>query len=75
MRRLNLIHRSPYILGGSPVFRGTRVPVRTLLDYLEEGMSLDQFLKDFPTVTHKQAVQIIEILKRGLLKKRYESVA
>jgi uncharacterized protein (DUF433 family) len=48
--------RSPEILGGTPVFNGTRVPVKTLIDYLEVSDSLDVFLQDFPTVSREQAV-------------------
>lgn len=62
-----VIHRSPEILGGTPVFVGTRVPVQTLIDYLEEGKSLDEFLEDFPTVSHHQAAEALEDLKKALL--------
>lgn len=51
-----IIHSDPDILGGTPVFVGTRVPVKTLLDYLEAGDSLDEFLDHFPSVTREQAV-------------------
>jgi|GEM_PF-1719289 len=51
-----LIDQSKEILGGTPVFAGTRVPVRALFDYLEEGQSLNEFLKDFPRVTPAQAL-------------------
>ena len=54
------IHSNPEILGGTPVFLGTRVPVRALIDYLEGGDSLDQFLSDFPSVTREQAVAALE---------------
>ena len=54
------IHSDPRILGGAPVFVGTRVPVRALIDYLEGGDSLDQFLSDFPSVTREQAVAAVE---------------
>jgi uncharacterized protein (DUF433 family) len=54
------------ILGGTPVFRGTRVPVKNLLDYLTAGDTLDQFLDDFPTVKREQAVAALE-LARDLL--------
>jgi uncharacterized protein (DUF433 family) len=50
------IHCDPEILGGVPVFVGTRVPLRNLIDYLEGGYSLDEFLKDFPTVSREQAL-------------------
>jgi uncharacterized protein (DUF433 family) len=62
-----LINRDPDILGGMPVFRGTRVPVQNLLDYLAEGQALDAFLDDFPAVTREQAVDVLEVLKRVLV--------
>ena len=51
---------------GTPVFRGTRVPVSALLDNLEVGVSLDEFLENFPSVTRKQAVQVLEYFKATL---------
>jgi len=48
---------------GTPCFTGTRVPVQTLLDYIEEGDTLDNFLRDFPTVTREQAIQFLELAK------------
>jgi uncharacterized protein (DUF433 family) len=62
-----LIERSPDILGGVPVFAGTRVPVRSLIDYLEAGDSLNEFLRDFPTVTRQQAVGVLERARDALL--------
>ena len=53
----------PEVLGGTPVFRGTRVPVKNLLDYLAAGDTLDQFLDDFPTVERQQAVAALELAK------------
>lgn len=61
------IERSADILGGTPVFSGTRVPVRTLIDYLEAGDSLNEFLEDFPTVTREQAVAVLEQAREALL--------
>lgn len=58
-----LITRNPNILGGTPVFAGTRVPVDTLFDYLEAGDSLDRFLDHFPSVERAQAVAVLELLK------------
>ena len=55
-----LIERNPEILGGTPVFAGTRVPVRILMEHLEAGDRLDEFLDDFPTVTREQAVALLE---------------
>ena len=56
-----IIVRDPDILGGTPVFRGTRVPFQALLDYLEGGQSLSEFLDDFPTVTREAAVSALEM--------------
>jgi uncharacterized protein (DUF433 family) len=61
------IHSDPDILGGTPVFVGTRVPVQTLLDYLEAGDPLDEFLEDFPSVAKEQAVAVLELAKDMLL--------
>jgi uncharacterized protein (DUF433 family) len=58
------IHSDPDILGGTPVFVGTRVPVRTLLDYLEGGESLDDFLEDFPTVTPGHVIAALEFVNK-----------
>ena len=54
------------ILSGEPVFRGTRVPVSALLDNLEKGVSLDEFLENFPTVKREQAVKVLEFFKGSL---------
>lgn len=61
------IHTDPEIMGGTPVFVGTRVPVQTLMDYLEAGDALDEFLEDFPSVSHEQAVAVLELAKDMLL--------
>ncbi|HXF12420.1 MAG TPA: DUF433 domain-containing protein [Terriglobales bacterium] len=58
-----LITKDPDVLGGTPVFRGTRVPFQNLLDYLESGQTLDEFLDDFPTVTRRIAVEALEHAK------------
>lgn len=55
------------IMHGTPCFTGTRVPVQTLLDYIEEGDTLDNFLRDFSTVTRDQAVQFLELAKQQLI--------
>jgi len=62
-------HRDPEILGGTPVFVGTRVPVQTLLEYLEAGDPLDEFLIDFPSVTREQAIAALELAKDLLLQR------
>jgi uncharacterized protein (DUF433 family) len=54
------VHSDPEILGGTPVFVGTRVPFRNLIDYLERNHSLDEFLDSFPTVSREQAVAALE---------------
>ena len=59
--------RDPDILGGTPVFAGTRVPAQTLIDYLEGGHSLEDFLDDFPTVDRLQAIGVLELLKQVVL--------
>jgi uncharacterized protein (DUF433 family) len=56
----SVITKDPDILGGAPVFRGTRVPFQALLDYLEGGQTLDEFLEDFPTVSRETAVRALE---------------
>lgn len=60
----DVINIDPDILGGTPVFRGTRVPIDSLFDHLEDGVSLDEFLDDFPSVGREQAV---ELMRRGLV--------
>ena len=61
-----LVHCDPDILGGTPVFVGTRVPVRTLLDYLEAGDSLTEFLEDFASVTREQAVAALQLAAKRI---------
>lgn len=56
-----LIDRNPDILGGTPVFSGTRVPLRILMEHLEAGDRLDDFLEDYPTVSPDQAVELLEL--------------
>jgi uncharacterized protein (DUF433 family) len=64
-----LITTSPDRLSGTPVFAGTRVPVQTLIDYLEAGDALDDFLKDFPSVSREHAIAVLELAKSALLTK------
>jgi len=71
----DLINRSDNILGGTPVFAGTRVPVQTLFDYLEEGDTLDEFLEDFPAVSREHAIKVLERMKETFLAQEYESAA
>ena len=61
----SVVHRDPKIQGGVPVFRGTRVPIWNLIDYLEAGDSLEAFLHDFPSVSPEQAVAALEGGRRG----------
>jgi uncharacterized protein (DUF433 family) len=61
MERREVIHTDPEILGGKPVFVGTRVPVRSLYDYLEGGDTLEEFLADFPSVSKAQAIAALEL--------------
>jgi uncharacterized protein (DUF433 family) len=67
MQASDIVHSDPEILGGTPVFVGTRVPVRTLLVYLESGETLEEFLDNFPTVTKEQAIAFLEEAGRALL--------
>jgi len=62
-----IITRSPEILGGTPVFAGTRVPVQTLLDYLAHGESIDEFLEGFPTVKRQQVIAFLEEAKARMV--------
>ena len=64
-----LVTKSPRRLSGTPVFTGTRVPLQTFIDYLEAGDSLEDFLRDFPSVTREHAVAVIELAKSALLEK------
>jgi uncharacterized protein (DUF433 family) len=64
-----LITTSPDRLGGTPIFAETRVPVQTLVDYLEAGDALDDFLADFPSVSREHAVAVLEVAKSALLDK------
>ena len=62
-----VISRAPDVMGGAPVFSGTRVPVQTLLDYLEAGESIDDFLEGFPSVTREQIIAFLEQAKDRLV--------
>ena len=62
----SVIHRDPDILGGTPVFRGTRVPVRILFEHLEAGDGLDVFLADFPSVTRDQVTDVLRMARERL---------
>jgi uncharacterized protein (DUF433 family) len=58
----------PDIVSGTPVFRGTRVPIDALINNLEDGLTLDEFLENFPTVTREQALQVLEFSKNTLMR-------
>jgi uncharacterized protein (DUF433 family) len=64
----DVVEVNPEKLSGTPVFAGTRVPIKNLFDYLEGGESLEDFLKGFPPVTHEQAVAVLEMAEKSLIK-------
>jgi uncharacterized protein (DUF433 family) len=64
--KADVLVRDPEIMGGTPVFAGTRVPVQTLLDYLEAGDSIDEFLTGFPSVTRAQVIEFLQAAKDRL---------
>ena len=70
----DLVEVDPEKMSGTPCFIGTRVPVTHLFDYLEAGDSLDDFLKDFPSVTRDQALGVLELMKKRILTE-YETAA
>lgn len=67
MKDNSVISESKDVLGGTPVFRGTSVPIKNLMDYLAAGQDLDEFLDDFPTVTKGQVKELLEIAKQAVL--------
>ncbi len=66
-KRAKVWHSNPDILGGTPVFIGTRVPVQSLFDYLEGGETLDEFLRQFPSVKREQAIGALDMARDSLL--------
>lgn len=62
----SVVHSDPGILGGTPVFVGTRVPLQNLIDYLAAGDSLDEFLQQFPSVTREQAIAALDLAREAL---------
>jgi len=70
MKKEKVIQRNPDILGGTPVFSGTRVPVQTLVDYLKAGDSIEEFLDGFPTVSRAQAEAFLQIALDSALTER-----
>jgi uncharacterized protein (DUF433 family) len=67
MNQRSLIETNPKKMSGTPVFRGTRVPIQNLFDCIEEGETIDQFLEQFPTVTREQVNGVLELSKERLL--------
>ena len=67
MKTQSVVHSDPEMLGGTPVFIGTRVPIKALIDYIEGGHSLEEFLDDFPTVSRQIAIAALEQAKEHLL--------
>lgn len=74
MNLQDLILTDPEILGGQPVFKGTRVPIETLFDHLESGLSLDDFIDDFPTVSKDKAVAVLEIANKLMTAKNFATL-
>jgi uncharacterized protein (DUF433 family) len=66
-RKPSVVHSDPQVLGGIPVFVGTRVPVQTLFDYLEGGETLEEFLRQFPSVKRDQAIAALDMARDSLL--------
>ena len=75
----SVINIDPEILGGTPVFRGTRVPIESMFDHLGGGVSLDEFLDDFPSVKREQAIEVLglagEVLTSSKFEEIYETIA
>jgi uncharacterized protein (DUF433 family) len=74
MRIQDIVNIDKEILSGQPVFMGTRVPVDSLFDHLEAGISLDEFLDDFPSVTKEQAVGLLEIASKLLTSQKADEI-
>ena len=66
-RPRDIVHSDPDILGGTPVFVGTRVPIQSLFEYLEGGETLDEFLRQFPSVKRDQALTVLDLARTTLL--------
>lgn len=67
MKLATVVHSDPEILGGTPVFIGTRVPVQSLFDHIEAGDSIDDFLEGFPSVKREQVIEVLEEFRKELL--------
>lgn len=70
----NIIEINQKKLGGTPCFNGTRVPIRNLFDYLEEGESIEDFLEDFPPISFQQVESVLELAKQSLLSQYHENL-
>jgi uncharacterized protein (DUF433 family) len=68
-----VVHSDPEVLGGTPVFVGTRVPVQSLFDYLEGGETVDEFLRQFPSVKREQALAALELARNSVLSSAHSS--
>ena len=77
--KIDVITSNPEVMGGAVVFRGTRVPVETLFDHIEDGISIDEFLEGYPSVSRSQVEQVLdlaaEIFSSGRYKQLYEGLA
>ena len=73
MKHASVVHSDPEILSGTPVFVGTRVPLRNLIDYFEGGYSLDEFLDDFPSVKREQTIAALEAAHQALAAGAYSA--
>ena len=71
----SVVHSDPEVLSGTPVFAGTRVPFRALIDYLESGSTMAEFLDDFPTVTREQAIAALEEAGEAVLAHARSTIA
>lgn len=71
------VNINPDIMSGTPVFRGTRVPVQALFDYIETGETLEEFLENFPSVTKAQAITVLEMARKSIMSEKilYENFA
>jgi uncharacterized protein (DUF433 family) len=63
----DIINIDPEVMSGTPVFTGTRVPIKTLFDYVESGKNIDEFFEDFPSVKHSQAIKLLNLAQQLLL--------
>jgi uncharacterized protein (DUF433 family) len=70
----SVINIDPEILGGTPVFRGTRVPIESMFDHLGGGVSLDEFLDDFPSVKREQAIEVLGLAEEVLTSSKFEEI-